>query len=113
MTQKNLQFYEWRNPGMPGQLAGIRRVAEHNETWLERARKQARMIDMVYAKVSSADVREWADETNDHPDHPNAWGALFRGGGWRCVGRVKTRHADGHAREIKLWTYTGKTGMKK
>ena len=88
---------------------GILRVAAHNETWLEWARHQAWLIVQEYGEVTSADIRVRAQAADRWPDHPNAWGAVFRGrtGGQKWVQTgdwVPCCHADGHARMVRVWT---------
>lgn len=94
-------------------VEGIDRVARHNEDWLDRVRREAMRIDSIRGQVSSADLREWADSTGDHPNHKNAWGAVFRGREWVPVGWTKSRHPDGHARTIRLWSYRGRPDFRK
>jgi hypothetical protein len=50
-----------------------------------------------------------AEAAGMFPDHPNAWGAIFRGryngDRWVATGDwVPSRHADGHARVVRVWT---------
>jgi hypothetical protein len=56
--------------------------------------------------VSIVDLRDWAELTNAHPEDTLAYSAVFKGKQWRATGRlISCRHADGHARDVKVWTY--------
>lgn len=85
---------------------GKAKVASHNGEWLVDARREAARICATRGKVSAADLRRWADRTGNHPDHPNAWGTVFRGSEWVATGDwVPCQHASGHARHVRVWTY--------
>jgi len=58
--------------------------------------------------VTSDDVRRWAEEAEDHPHHPNAWGAIFRGNDWTSLGLSSSEVASNHARRIFIWKYEPK-----
>jgi len=60
---------------------------------------------MMNGSVSADDLRRYADKHNDQPGHVNAWGSVFRGAGWRMVGRMKSTIPSNHAREIKVWRW--------
>lgn len=102
----------------PGQLTlgevlrdeGMERVAEHNTDWLSDARREAARVCARQGVVSAVEVRQWADRANDglgyYPDHPNAWGSIFRGPQWQATGEwVQCQHPDGHARSVRVWRY--------
>ena len=56
---------------------GIERVSSHNTEFLVTARKAARYICSVRGECTTDDVRRLLDI---EPDHPNAWGSVFRKG---------------------------------
>lgn len=88
-------------------LDGIAQVAANNSTWIDRMRDLAigESILSMDGTVTSDNLRYLADRLGDHPKHQNAWGAVFRGPNWKCVGRTKSTYRTNHAREIKIWLY--------
>jgi hypothetical protein len=83
---------------------GMAKVADHNGDWLAAARAEALRLALYLATVSVVDIRRWAEETDQWPDHPNCWGTVFKGGGWMPTGDwEKCQHPDGHARDVKIW----------
>ena len=94
---------------------GMERVAEHNKDWLSDARREAARVCAQKGSASAVDIRRWADRANDglgyYPDHPNAWGSIFRGAQWVPTGQwEKCQHPDGHARDVKVWRYVNTVG---
>lgn len=83
--------------------AGLKLVAEHNPHFVHLMREQALLIAERNGTVTSDDLREYANLHGIMPKHPNAWGSIFRGKHWRCVGRTKSRLTSNHRREIKVW----------
>jgi len=94
--------------GMRLRDRGLDAVEDHNMSWVDRMRWVARRICDEEFTVSADDLRDYVHRNNDHPDHPNAWGAIFRQKGWRMVGYKKSAAPSAHAREIKIWTWVGK-----
>jgi hypothetical protein len=88
---------------------GIRAVAADNQEWLSVVRREAARLCARNGEVSSVELRAWCDERNYHPFSQNAWGAIFSGKQWQHVGWRKTEHADGHARDVKVWKYVSTT----
>ena len=86
-------------------IEGLDLVESHNESWIDAVRRHAAIISRQRGCVSAVELRLWADAVGWHPEHPNAWGAVFRGKEWTPVGYRKTEHAQGHAREIKVWRH--------
>ena len=85
--------------------SGLDAVEEHNLSWVERMRLWAKIHADIHGFVSADDIRRIAVREGDEPDHPNAWGSLFRPKEWRCVGRKQSAWASCHGREIKIWKY--------
>lgn len=111
---------------MQGQAEGVRRKRDgqaqvestiHNYTFIRAMRSMA--VNIAHAKcgfqgddligfVNADDLREYADARGIEPDHPNAWGAVFRSaptgyrfektGEWR-----QSRIPSNHGREIPTW----------
>lgn len=84
-----------------------REVVElHHDEWVKLARREAVRISARLGSVSIVDLRAWAEKTGKHPRDPLAYSAVFKGKEWVPTGkRVKSRHLDGHAREVKCWRY--------
>ena len=89
--------------GSAGKKAGIDRVEEHNLSFVELMRREARRIARATGKVSSDDLRRYARVSGLEPEHPNCWGSVFRGPEWVCIGRMKSKLVSNHAREIRVW----------
>jgi len=82
---------------------GLDLVADHNLGWLARARKEAERVARQQGEVTVEELRRWADEQDDQPNHPNAWGTVFRGNGWRPVGYRQNGRESAHARRVVVW----------
>lgn len=85
---------------------GLLRVERAYNDWIVSARRFAVRHSAQFGSVSAVEVRAWAERTNNHPDKPTAYAAIFRGKEWQPIGeRVQTLHADGHARRVECWKY--------
>jgi len=85
--------------------AGIESVETNNMRFVDVMREIAKHISLRQGKVSCDDLREIADEAEFSPDHPNAWGSIFRGEHWQCIGRQQSAKKTNHAREIRVWQW--------
>ena len=83
---------------------GQKRVEGNNAGFVREMRAQAERICSVKGSVTSDDLREYARIRGMVPDHPNAWGSIFRGKRWVRVGYRKSEIASNHARTIAVWT---------
>ena len=84
---------------------GIDAVEESNLTWVEEMRQHARFVSLRDGSVTADDVRDHVQAIGWKPESPNAYGAVFRGKHWKCIGRCKSKHPGNHAREIKVWAF--------
>ena len=84
---------------------GLDLVEKHNHDFVHLVRGYAREHSQKFGYVTSDDCRLWANLHDVYPLHPNAWGAVFRGSSWECIGRTKSQVPSNHAREIKVWRY--------
>lgn len=84
-------------------VGDIPKVIAPNEAFIQTMRNFARMIVNDQGKVSTDDLRLVADELKLRPAHHNAWGAIFRGKEWVCIGRKKSGYKSNNSREIKIW----------
>lgn len=112
-----------------GQAEGIRRKVAgqtriegriHNYTFLHTMRRMAVNLavrkepgqdhsdDSLVGFVNSDDLRKWAEREGIEPDHPNAWGAIFRKAptGYRFEKTPEWRASripSNHGREVPTW----------
>ena len=91
--------------GLALKQRGLDAVEESNLTWVEAMRDHARVISLMTGEVTADDVRQHAREMEWQPESPNAFGAVFRGRHWLCIGRTKSKHPGNHAREIRVWKW--------
>jgi hypothetical protein len=84
---------------------GLSRVSHHNNTFLETMRSVARMLLRKGGfAISTDDLRKYAECHNIHPDHPNAWGAVFRDKSFVPCGFRQSTRENRHAGLIRVWT---------
>lgn len=91
------------SPGQQLRDEGIRRVSRGNVEFLKWARSVAREIAYRRGRVTTDDLRVYADAYGIEPSHPNVWGAIFRVPGWRHVGWAPSRRPSAHARYVRVW----------
>jgi hypothetical protein len=93
--------------GLPLRLKsrGLDAVENANLTWVETMREHAKVISLTLGEVTADDVRQFARDIEWQPESPNAYGAVFRGKHWQCIGRTKSKHPGNHAREIRVWRW--------
>lgn len=81
-------------------------VEDKHEEWINTARREAVRISAKRGKVSAADLHEWAERTNNEPDNPLAYSAVFKGDEWVHTKEwTKSRHKGSHARPVMVWRY--------
>lgn len=91
--------------GKEAKTSGLDLVETNNQSFVDHMRLIAKEIVLIKGKVSCDDLRVYARDNDIVPAHPNAWGAIFRGKGWKQVGRKKSKLVSNHAREIRIWTF--------
>ena len=84
---------------------GIDAVEANSDGWVQRARRNAVFIAEREGRVTTDNLRRWADLVKDQPHSPHAWGAIFRGKGWVGVGYVKSTYGSNHGRRIVVWEW--------
>ena len=78
-------------------------VTLNNEGFVKTMRKIAVDLARASGSVTSDDLRVLCRRWGIAPSHPNVWGAIFRGSGWRVLDRRASTFEGNHAREIKVW----------
>ena len=82
------------------QREGIAKVSDHNKAWLTEARAVARRVCELSGTVTADDVR---NKMTTQPNHPSAYGAIFRVG-FKWTGQfVKSEHVSAHCRVVRVW----------
>ena len=76
-----------------------------NERFVDLMREEALRIIASDGYVTCDDLRRYALKLGIEPHHPNAWGAIFRGKGWKLVDRTLSQFTTNHARSIGIWTW--------
>ena len=83
--------------------AGVASVAHHCAGFVETVREQAAAICRERGQVTADELRAWADDNGLTPHHPNAWGAVFAGKRFTCIGTIQSSYVSNHYRQIKVW----------
>lgn len=78
-------------------------VESNNESFVEVVRNEARFLASTKGKVTSDDLRSFAQSNGLVPAHPNAWGSVFRGSEWVTLGFTRSSLVSNHARTIRIW----------
>ena len=81
--------------------AGVKKVSDKNQEWLQQAQKMAKAIAAKRGTVCSDDIHEVFPPPLKA--HPNIMGAVFRGLGLKVVGFKQTTRPSGHGRMIKVY----------
>lgn len=88
--------------------AGIAQVSANNRWFLEEARARARRHALAHRTVTVDDIRPGMEADGLYPEHPNAWGAVFRGREWRWAGEYRTSAlVQGHGNRQRVWRLAG------
>jgi hypothetical protein len=86
-------------------LAGLERAASHHEADLRRAQQIAELMAGMGRIITADDVRELFEIQHGRPlEIGNSIGGLFKSKKkWVCVGRVRSKRVDSHARWVSQW----------
>jgi hypothetical protein len=99
MTGAQMDLFEARR----AKERGLDAVQRHNSRWIDYARPVARRIARERGTVTADDVREALEPMGIRPDHPNAYGGLFRHGfEWTGEWRI-SRRVIGHGNQQRVW----------
>ncbi|MEM6485324.1 MAG: hypothetical protein AAF662_10110 [Pseudomonadota bacterium] len=85
---------------------GLDLVVLNNQEFVKCMREHAESIALHKGDVSADDLRPVAERIGIEPNHPNAWGAIFKGRVFRRKSSVKSRWPSNHGRYITLWELT-------
>ncbi len=89
--------------------AGIKQVAKNNAHFLEVARNIARSLATAKYEITSDDVRKACPI---EPLHPNAWGAVFKGGNFEWTGKYRrSALVQGHGNMQRVWRLRDGKGL--
>ena len=98
MNQFNLELGERQK------IYGMELVEFNNQGFVHSMRKMARKMIKQCGRITCDDLRVIANRYGIEPDHPNAWGAIFRTKDFVACGFEKSKLASNHARRIIVWT---------
>jgi len=98
MKQFNLQL------GEQAKIYGMDLVEFNNQGFVFSMRKLARQMIKQCGKITCDDLRIIADKYGIEPDHPNAWGSIFKTKDFIECGFQKSKRISNHARRIIVWT---------
>lgn len=93
--------------GIKRKEEGIAAVSANADTFVQTMRRAAVGFSNRSGSVSADDLRGYAMVCDLRPHHQNAWGAIFKGPGWKCIGRKRSECASNRAREIRVWRWVG------
>lgn len=102
MTQGNLFDLDG---GRTDRDAGVAAIETSHADFVPRMRAAAQAWALQYGTVTADDVRRIAWAFGVEPRHKNAWGAIFRGPGWKKVGEAASRVRTNHAHVNPVWTW--------
>ena len=103
---KQLSFFDIEEAGRR-QAAGLASIEVNHSTWLQIMRERARIVSNEQGCVTADDLRWYADTNNLWPTHQNAWGAVFKGRGWKAIGTIQSAYVTNHGRLIRKWRWVG------
>ena len=82
---------------------GVERVKLSNASFVSYMQAEAAMLLCKHDTITIDDLREIAIDRDIWPEHPNAWGAIFRSSLFEWVSMVQSKWPGNHARMIKVW----------
>ena len=93
-----------RTRGQALKDSGKKKVEANNRPWMNRMRAEAFKLAARNGSVAIDQLRWHADNTDDQPKHPGAWGAVFNEDRWVANGHKESEYADHRARIITVWS---------
>lgn len=101
MTQLELSLRDGRRRADDG----LARVEAHQADFVQRLRQEAIRWALTHGSVTADDVRRRAAVLGLQAPHRNAWGAIFRGPGWRRVGDAPSSIPTNHGHRNPRWAW--------
>ena len=89
--------------GIAAREKGKDAVTDNNKTFVSSMRNFARDHIEREGSVTTDDLRAYATKNGIAPNHPNAWGAVFRGVEFEEIGWKRSVLVSNHARKIRVW----------
>jgi hypothetical protein len=71
---------------------GVDCVTHHCQGFVATVRQRAIEIARERGQVTADDLRAWANDNGLVPHHPNAWGAVFSGKMFTCIGTIQSAY---------------------
>lgn len=82
---------------------GLDLVENNNQVFVQTMRSKARMLARQNGSVTSDDLRAEALACDLEPEHPNAWGSIFRGPEWEPLSFEPSTLPSNRGRIIRRW----------
>lgn len=105
MTTEQVDFVFDLEGGRADRDVGVTAIETSHLDFVPRMRAAARAWSMQYGRVTADDVRRLAWALKLEPRHKNAWGAIFRGPGWKKIGEEASRVRSNHAHVNPVWMW--------
>lgn len=93
--------------GLERKDAGLDQVESTHEDFVPRLRELVKQYALYHGEVTADDARRLAIEHGLRPKHKNAWGAVFRGKGWKKVGQRQSALISNHGHVNPVWIWVG------
>lgn len=91
--------------GLDAKARGLDRIEAGHTDFVPILRAEAIRHALRFGSVTADDVRVIAARLGLTPRHKNAWGAIFRGPGWRKIGEARSTLASNHAHVNPVWAW--------
>ena len=78
--------------------------AKHG-TFVRELREAAKQHALVFGSVTADEVRRIAEARGLRAPHPNCWGCIFKGSGWRRIGERPSVIVSNHGHRNPVWTW--------
>jgi len=102
-SQESFLDRENRERGERRRDSGTSRVKANNKNFVEQMRIWAEGHASRYGRVTAADVRGHANRIGVEPEHPNAWGSVFKDKRFVQLGTEISSTPSRNAGIIRIW----------
>lgn len=93
--------------GLTAKARGRERVEATHPEFVPQMRVVAKWISREQGEVHIDHLRFEARRLGIRPRHPNAWGCIFKGPGWKKVGERASEWPSNHAHVSPIWRWIG------